>query len=77
MYILLITYRSIYDVDGPEVMDTFYENLFRAKDFMSTNASQPHLDDMQAARALHLAVGKLRAKSVSFARWVPFVHLGI
>ena len=75
MYIPLIIYRSIYDVDGPEVMDTFYENLFR--DSMSTNASQPHLDDMQAARALHLAVGKLRAKSVSFARWVPFVHLGI
>jgi hypothetical protein len=75
--ICLITYRSIYDVDGPEVMDTFYENLFRAKDSTLTNPSQPHLNDMQAARALHLAVAKLRAKPVSFARWVPFVHLGI
>jgi hypothetical protein len=77
VYIRLITYRSIYDVDGPEIMDTFYENLFEAKDSTSTNPPQPHLDAMQAARALHLAVAKLRAKGVPFVRWVPFVHLGI
>jgi hypothetical protein len=58
-------------------MDTFYEHLFQAGDFTLTNVSQPHPDVTQAARALHLAVAKLRAKSVSFARWVPFVHLGI
>lgn len=33
-------------------------------------------DITQAARALHLAVAKLRSEGVSFARWVPFIHLG-
>ena len=33
-------------------------------------------DITQAAQALHLAVAKLRAENVSFARWVPFIHLG-
>ena len=32
-------------------------------------------DTTQAARALH-AVAKLRSENVSFARWVPFIHLG-
>ena len=31
---------------------------------------------LEAARALHLAVTKLRSENVSFARWVPFIHLG-
>ena len=70
----LITYRSICDVDGPEIMDTFYGNLFRAKNLTLTDTS---LDAMQAARALHLAVAKLRAEGVSFVRWVPFIHLGL
>lgn len=50
----------------------------------STGASR--LDTSQAARALHHAVAKLRAgtvskkeekkKKVPFFRWVPFVHFG-
>jgi hypothetical protein len=70
---LMITYRSMSDVDGPEIMDTFYENLFRA----NPTSTDPTADTMQAARALHLAVSKLRAKGVPFIRWVPFVHLGL
>jgi hypothetical protein len=33
-------------------------------------------DTTQAARALHLAVAKLRSKNAAFVRWVPFIHLG-
>ena len=50
----------------------------------STGASR--LDTSRAARALHHAVAKLRAgtvskkeekkKKVPFFRWVPFVHFG-
>jgi hypothetical protein len=70
---LMITYRSMSDVDGPEIMDTFYENLFRA----NPTLTDPPTNTMQAARALHLTVSKLRAKGVPFIRWVPFVHLGL
>jgi hypothetical protein len=32
----------------------------------------------QAAKALHLAVGKLRKEpNIPFRRWVPFVHYGL
>jgi hypothetical protein len=43
------------------------------------NADVPILPDLtKAAEALHIAVAKLRADpSVSFRRWVPFVHYGL
>ena len=66
----LIIYRSISDIDGPKITETFYENIIKS----STNGSE--LDTMQAARALHLAVAKLRSEKVSFERWVPFIYLG-
>jgi hypothetical protein len=62
------------DVDGPKIADTFYQILFEANNSAITNTSR--LDVKHAARALHLAVAKLRAEGVSFARWVPFIHLG-
>ena len=62
------------DVDGPTITDTFYENLFKDYRFIMTNASGP--DTSQAARALHVAVTKLRSENASFVRWVPFIHLG-
>ena len=71
--ILMNIFRSIADADGPKIADTFYENIFKWDD-SSTTDSQP--DISQAARALHLAVIKLRSENVSFARWVPFIHLG-
>jgi hypothetical protein len=64
-------------VDGPEITDTFYKNLFGETDSTLMDPPQPYLNCMQAAQALHLAIAKLRAKGVSFVRWVPFVHLGI
>jgi hypothetical protein len=77
-YSLLISYRSIYDVDGPEMADTFYENLFRGKEDSTVTDPNPlYPDTMEAARALHIAVGKLRGNGVPFMRWVPFIHYGV
>ena len=67
----LIISRSISDVDGPKIADSFYKNLFK-----ECATSQAGPDPAQAARALHLAVAKLRSDKVSFVSWIPFVHLG-
>jgi hypothetical protein len=61
------------DKDGPDVADTFYRHLFQVND---QGDVQPP-DTTQAARALHLAVKKLRENGCSFKRWVPFIHLGL
>ncbi|KIM71166.1 hypothetical protein PILCRDRAFT_83064, partial [Piloderma croceum F 1598] len=60
--------------DGPKVADSFYETLFKEHGSLTTDGSGP--DITQAARALHLAVAKLRSENASFVRWVPFIHLG-
>ncbi|KIM73862.1 hypothetical protein PILCRDRAFT_80603 [Piloderma croceum F 1598] len=65
------TMWSIADADGPKIADSFYEHLF--KEYEMDNIGP---DTTQAARALHHAVAKLRSENVSFARWVPFIHLG-
>jgi len=70
------TMWSITDEDGPTIADAFYEHLFKNSDATSDPPVFPDLTE--AARALHLAVAELRKdKSVSFARWVPFVHFGM
>jgi CHAT domain-containing protein len=74
--IVLITCRSIRDVDGPKIADTFYEYLFPATDSTTDDAPRTYPDTSQAAKALHAAVAKLRAENVPFAQWVPFIHLG-
>ena len=62
-------------MDGPGVADTFYEYLFKENNSGTEGTFQP--DTTRAARALHLAVAKLRSdKKVSFVHWVPFIHLG-
>ncbi|KIM82633.1 hypothetical protein PILCRDRAFT_70495, partial [Piloderma croceum F 1598] len=71
---VLIVFRSIADVDGPKVADSFYETLFKEHGSLTADGSGP--DITQAARALHLAVAKLRSENASFVRWVPFIHLG-
>ena len=71
----LIAFRSISDADGPQIADGFYENLFGKNH--STTADPPVPDCAEAARALHLAVTKLRTENVPFVRWVPFIHLGM
>jgi len=58
---------SIKDQDAPLVADEVYACLFMDK--------QP--DHTQAAYALHHAVRQLRQQNVSFASWVPFIHVGI
>lgn len=68
---VLIVFRSIADADGPKITDSFYEHLFKEYEMDSIGP-----DTTQAARALHHAVAKLRSEDVSFARWVPFIHLG-
>jgi hypothetical protein len=62
--------------DGPKIAEAFYEHLLKGCD---ANADVPILPDLtKAAEALHIAVAKLRADpSVSFRRWVPFVHYGL
>jgi len=68
---VVATMWSIADPDGPKIADTFYEHLFKQK-----TADSSRTDTTQAARALHLAVAKLRSENASFVRWVPFIHLG-
>ncbi|KAJ6596526.1 hypothetical protein B0H10DRAFT_1828198 [Mycena sp. CBHHK59/15] len=64
------------DSDGPRIANTFYEELFKNCDITSNPPVTPDLT--QAARALHLAVAKLRKEpNVPFVRWVPFVHYGL
>lgn len=70
----LIISRSIADADGPKVANSFYGNLFKGHGSTTTDISGP--DTTQAARALHVAVAKLRSENASFVRWVPFVYLG-
>ncbi|KDQ50725.1 hypothetical protein JAAARDRAFT_550455 [Jaapia argillacea MUCL 33604] len=68
------TLWSIDDKDGPKVADTFYRHLFSPAG--ETSGSQATPDTAEAARALHIAVSKLREERCSFLRWVSFVHLG-
>jgi hypothetical protein len=72
--VYLIQPRSIFDEDGPKIADSFYKHLFREVPSATNDAIRP--DTTQAARSLHYAVAKLRSENVSFARWLPFVHMG-
>ncbi|KAF8501295.1 CHAT domain-containing protein, partial [Gautieria morchelliformis] len=71
---VIATMWSISDEDGPKVADAFYEYLYRMKPSTVAGTFQPNT--REAARALHVAVDKLRSEGVSFKRWVPFIHMG-
>ncbi|KAJ7611908.1 tetratricopeptide repeat-containing protein [Mycena polygramma] len=73
---VVATMWTMDDRDGPNIADMFYEHLFRDCD---PAVSPPIFPDLtQAAKALHLAVAKLRKDpNISFERWVPFVHYGL
>ncbi|KAJ6585772.1 CHAT domain-containing protein [Mycena capillaripes] len=73
---VVATMWTMNDFDGPKIADTFYEHLFKNCD---PNSNPPVLPDLkQAAKALHLAVEKLRKEpNIPFRRWVPFVHYGL
>ncbi|KAJ6465580.1 CHAT domain-containing protein [Mycena vulgaris] len=62
------TLWSMRDSDGPGVAETVYTYLFR-KD------TTPKVTD--AAKALQLALRKLRDAGVPYQHWVPFIHMGI
>ncbi|KAJ7209242.1 CHAT domain-containing protein [Mycena pura] len=71
---VVATMWTMYDPDGPDIVEVFYRYLFRNAD---PTSSPPHFADLSdSARALHMAVNQLRQK-VPFARWVPFVHFGV
>ncbi|KAJ7202337.1 CHAT domain-containing protein [Mycena pura] len=73
---VVATMWTMNDLDGPKIGDTFYEHLFKNCD---PHSNPPVLPDLtQAAKALHLAVAKLRKEpDIPFRRWVPFVHYGL
>ncbi|KDR68185.1 hypothetical protein GALMADRAFT_161118 [Galerina marginata CBS 339.88] len=69
---VVATMWEMTDVDGPTVADAFYEHLFQGPD--GKPIRRP--DMKKSAQALHVSVGKLRSKGVSFRRWLPFIHMG-
>ncbi|KAJ7266170.1 CHAT domain-containing protein [Mycena rebaudengoi] len=64
----IATMWSMEDEDGPVVAETVYSHLFGS-------GHRPRASD--AAKALQLAVRRLRDAGVPYERWVPFIHLGI
>ncbi|KAF8217960.1 CHAT domain-containing protein [Mycena galopus ATCC 62051] len=62
------TMWSMLDQDGPVLAEAIYTHLF-------SNGKKPQATD--AARALQMAVRKLRDSGISYERWVPFIHIGI
>ena len=66
---VIATLWSINDEDAPSIADQVYGQL----------AKDRKLDGGRAARALHSAVGELRAQvgEKEFVRWVPYIHMGI
>ncbi|KAJ7280595.1 CHAT domain-containing protein [Mycena rebaudengoi] len=64
----IATMWSMMDEDGPVVAETVYSHLLGS-------GQRPRASE--AAKALQLAVRKMRDAGVPHERWVPFIHLGI
>ncbi|KAJ7271616.1 CHAT domain-containing protein [Mycena rebaudengoi] len=64
----IATMWSMIDEDGPVVAETVYSHLLGS-------GQRPRASE--AAKALQLAVRKMRDAGVPYERWVPFIHLGI
>ncbi|KAJ7486792.1 CHAT domain-containing protein [Mycena latifolia] len=62
------TLWSILDADGPVVAEAFYTQLFGG-------GQKPQA--RHAAKALQVAVRKMRDGGVPYQRWVPFIHIGV
>ncbi|KAJ7713265.1 CHAT domain-containing protein [Mycena maculata] len=62
------TLWSMNDQDGPVVAETVYSHIFR-------DGRRPQASD--AAKALQLAVNKLKAQKIPYQRWIPFIHMGV
>ena len=65
---VIATMWSIQDIDAPLVADRVYAQLIRGG----------RIDNTEAAKALHAAVGALRTEvgDMAFTRWVPYIHMG-
>ncbi|KAJ7221807.1 CHAT domain-containing protein [Mycena rebaudengoi] len=64
----IATMWSMMDEDGPVVAETVYSHLLNS-------GKMPRASE--AAKAVQLAVRKMRDAGVPYERWVPFIHLGI
>lgn len=66
---VIATMWSIKDNDAPLIADRVYARLLQGGGLATTGGP---------ARALHAAVGALRAKvgEKAFARWLPYIHMG-
>ncbi|KAJ7245522.1 CHAT domain-containing protein [Mycena rebaudengoi] len=64
----IATMWSMMDEDGPVVAEAVYSHLLGS-------GERPRASE--AAKALQLAVRKMRDAGVPYERWVPFIHLGI
>jgi CHAT domain-containing protein len=63
---VIATMWSVDDLDAPQVAEDVYQHLKKSG-----------LDTSEAARALDLAVERLRKRpGVSVMSWVPFIHIG-
>ncbi|KAJ7213617.1 CHAT domain-containing protein [Mycena pura] len=62
------TMWSMCDTDGPVIAEEVYAHIFS-----SGKRAQPR----DAAKALQLAVRKLRDNGATYERWVPFIHMGV
>lgn len=69
---IFIFNREMRDKDGPTVVETFYEELFKSRDKKS--GLVPNIS--MSAYALHIAIKALRSQNVPFRHWVPFIHIG-
>jgi CHAT domain-containing protein len=66
---VIATMWSVKDRDAPVIADKVYDQLLKSG----------KMDYKEAAKALHVAIGELRAKVgvKEFGRWVPYVHIGV
>ncbi|KAH7319530.1 CHAT domain-containing protein [Rhizoctonia solani] len=66
---VVATMWAVGDSDAPFVADKVYSKLLK----------NGQMNSMDTARALHFAVGELRRDigDEHFARWVPFIHIGL
>ncbi|KAF8185851.1 CHAT domain-containing protein [Mycena galopus ATCC 62051] len=65
---VIATMWSMMDEDGPVVAEAVYSHLL-------ASGERPRASE--AAKALQIAVRKMRDAGVPHERWVPFIHLGI
>jgi CHAT domain-containing protein len=64
----IATQWEIWDVDGPNISQSFYSHMFRRPGNKA--------DFRDSAEALNMATQKMRRSGVGADRWISFVHIG-